>query len=64
MLWAALPPAGFQVPWLLVAVPAASFVAAAVCVLVARKSPIENGFDNVKKQLSADMAILREVGAP
>lgn len=64
MLWAALPQAGFQVPWLLVAVPAASFAAAAVCVFVARKNPVENAFDNVKKQLSADMAMLREVSAP
>src|SRR5471032_1824378 len=35
MLWATLPPAGFQVPWVLVAVPAAGFVAAIVCVLLA-----------------------------
>jgi hypothetical protein len=64
MLWAALPPSGFQVPWLLVAVPAAGFVAAIVCVLLARRNPVENAFDNVKKQLSADMAMLREVSAP
>ena len=64
MLWAALPPAGMQLPWLLVAAPAAVFVAAAVCVLVARRSAVENAFDNVKKQLSADMAVLREVSAP
>ncbi len=64
MLWAALPPSGFQVPWLLVAVPAAAFVAAIVCVLTARRNPVENAFDNVRKQLSADMAMLREVSAP
>lgn len=63
MLWAALPPSGFQVPWLLVAVPAIAFVAAVVCVLTARRNPVENAFDNVKKQLSADMAMLREVSA-
>ena len=64
MLWATLPPSGFQVPWLLVVVPAAGFVAAIVCVLLARRNPVENAFDNVKKQLSADMAMLREVSAP
>ena len=64
MLWAALPPAGMQVPWLLVAVPAAVFVAAGVCVLMARRSAVENAFENVKKQLGADMAMLREVSAP
>lgn len=64
MLWAALPTAGMQVPWLLVAVPAAVYIAAGVCVLTARRSAVENAFDNVKKQLSADMAMLRQVSAP
>jgi hypothetical protein len=64
MLWATLPPSGFQVPWLLVAVPVVGFVAAIVCVLLARRNPVENAFDNVKRQLSADMAMLREVSAP
>lgn len=64
MMWAALPAAGMQVPWLLVVVPAVVFIAAVVCVLVARRSAVENAFDNVKKQLSADMAMLREVSAP
>ncbi len=64
MLWASLPPSGFQLPWLLVAVPATAFGAAIVCVVLARRNPVENAFDNVKKQLSADMAMLREVSAP
>jgi len=64
MLWAALPPSGFQAPWLLVAVPATTFVAAVACALVARRNPVENAFDNVKKQLNADMAMLREVSVP
>ncbi len=64
MLWAALPPSGFQAPWVLVAVPAVTVVAALLCAILARRSPIENAFDNVKKQLSADMAMLREVSAP
>jgi cytochrome c biogenesis factor len=64
MLWAALPPSGFQAPWVLVAVPVVTFVLAAGCVLFARRNPVESAFDNVKKQLSADMAMLREVGTP
>jgi hypothetical protein len=64
MLWAALPPTGFQAPWVLIAVPAVAFAAALVCAIVAANSPIENAFDNVRKQLSADMAMLREVSAP
>jgi hypothetical protein len=64
MLWAALPPSGLQAPWVLVAVPAITFVAALVCAIQARRTPIGSAFDNVKKQLSADMAMLREVSAP
>ena len=64
MLWAALPSSGFQAPWVLVAVPVVTLVAAVSCVLMARRKPVESAFDNVKKQLSADMAMLREVSAP
>jgi hypothetical protein len=64
MLWASLPASSLQVPWLLVAVPAVTLVAALVCAITAKHSPIESAFDNVKKQLSADMAMLREVSAP
>jgi hypothetical protein len=64
MLWASLPTSSLQMPWLLVAVPAATLVAAIACALIARHTPVENGFDKVKQQLSADMAMLREVSAP
>jgi hypothetical protein len=64
MLWASLPASGFQAPWLLVVVPAVAFVAALICAVMAARSPIESAFDNVKKQLNADMAMLREVSAP
>ena len=64
MLWAALPLAGIHAPWVLVAVPAASLLGAVVCALLARRNSVENAFDNVKKQLNADMAMLREVSAP
>ena len=64
MLWAALPPAGFQAPWVLVAVPLVTLIGALGCAIAAARSPIESAFDNVKKQLNADMAMLREVSAP
>jgi hypothetical protein len=64
MLWAALPPSGFQAPWVIVAVPGVTFLLALVCILIARRKPVESAFDNVKKQLSADMAMLREVSTP
>ncbi|MGZ5239378.1 MAG: hypothetical protein ACXWCU_03940 [Caldimonas sp.] len=64
MLWAALPVAGIHTPWLLIAVPAVALLGAVICIVVARMNPVENAFDNVKEQLSADMAMLREVSAP
>jgi hypothetical protein len=64
MLWASLPPTSLQLPWLLVAVPAVTLIAGLVCAVAAKQSRIESAFDNVKKQLSADMAMLREVSAP
>lgn len=63
MLWAALPESGYQAPWVLIAVPAVTLLAAAVCAILARRSRVESAFDNVKKQVSADMAMLREVSA-
>ena len=63
MLWASLPPSGYQAPWVLVAVPAVAVVASVVCAVVAKKTTMENGFDAVRKQISADMAMLRDVSA-
>jgi len=64
MLWATEPPEGIAIPWLLVAVPVVTLLASLVCALVARGRRIDNAFDNVKAQLNADMAMLREVSAP
>lgn len=64
MLWAAVPAGDLHSPWVLVAVPAITFALAVACILYARSSPVESAFDNVKKQLSADMAMLREVSVP
>jgi len=64
MFWGVVPLGGMPMPWLLIVVPAATLVAAITCALLARRNPIENAFDNVKKQLNADMAMLREVSLP
>jgi uncharacterized membrane protein len=64
LLCAALPSSDYPAPWAMIVVPLAPFVIAAICVVVARAKPIEKAFDNVRKQLNADMAMLREVGAP
>jgi hypothetical protein len=46
-------------------VPLVTFVLAGACSPDrSAASRLESGFDNVKKQLSADMAMLREVSAP
>ena len=44
-------------------VPLAPFVIAAGCIVFARSRPAEKPFDTIKKQLNADMAMLREVSA-
>ena len=61
MLWAVVPPSGMSAPWLLVAVPLVTLVAGGVCVLRARTTPERGAFETVKQQLSADLAMLREV---
>jgi hypothetical protein len=63
LLCAVLPSSGYPAPWAMIVVPLAPFVIAAICVLVARSKPIEKAFDSVRKQLNADMAMLREVSA-
>jgi cytochrome bd-type quinol oxidase subunit 2 len=64
MFCAALPATGYPAAWALIVVPLVPLAGAVVCVMIARSRPIENGFDSVKKQLNADMAMLREVSTP
>ena len=42
---------------------AALFMVAVGCIVFARSRPSEKPFDTIKKQLNADMAMLREVSA-
>lgn len=64
LLWAAIPASGYPAPWAMFVIPLAPFVISAICVMVARSLPMEKAFDTVRKQLNADMAMLREVSAP
>lgn len=64
LLAATLPASDYAAGWALYVVPATPFLIAAICVLVARSKPIVGAFDRIKMQLNADMAMLREVGAP
>ncbi|MDQ6639413.1 MAG: phage holin family protein [Pseudomonadota bacterium] len=60
---AAVPASEYPAPWALFVVPLTPFVLAGACVLFARSKPTEKAFDAIKKQLNADMAMLREVSA-
>ena len=63
MLRGTLPSADYPAGWALFIVPLVPFVIGAICVVVARVKPVEKPFDTIKKQLNADMAMLREVSA-
>ena len=63
MLWAVVPGDNMNSPWLLVVVPLVPLAAGAICILRARAEPEHAAFETVKQQLSADMAMLREVSA-
>ena len=63
MLRATVPASDYSAGWALFVVPLTPFVLGAIFVVVARVKPIEKPFDTIKKQLNADMAMLREVSA-
>jgi len=63
LLCAAIPSSDYPAAWAMFVIPLAPFVIAAACVLYARAKPSEKPFDTIKKQLNADMAMLREVSA-
>ncbi|MEO7116691.1 MAG: hypothetical protein ABIZ18_12610 [Caldimonas sp.] len=64
LLCAALPSSDYPAPWAMIVIPLTPFVIAVVCVIAARSMRIDKAFDTVRKQLDADMAMLREVSAP
>ncbi len=63
MLRATVPASDYSAGWALFVVPLTPFVLGAICAVVARAKPIENAFATVKKQINADMAMLREVAS-
>ena len=60
MLWAVVPPDNMNWPWLLIVVP---LIAGVFCIMKARANADRQPFETVKKQLSEDMAMLRDVSA-
>lgn len=61
MLWAVIPVAQMQAPWALLAVPLAPLIVALGCLLAARMPLERNPFEALRRQIKADMAMLREV---
>ena len=63
MLWATTPAASVQALWVLIATPLAPLAVALGCLLAARAPVEDRPFDKVRRQVEADMAMLREVNA-
>lgn len=64
MLWAVMPASQMVAPWALLVVPAPALLIAVGCGWAAR-APASGGaaFDSVRKQMHADMVMLRESAA-
>ena len=63
LLRASISAVDYPAGWALLVVPLAPFVIAGVMVFIARAKPIEQAFDEVRKQVKADMNLFRETGA-
>jgi hypothetical protein len=63
MLWAMIPAPNLRAPWILIAVPAVPAAVALLCLFVGRNEG-PSVFADVKRQLAADLAMLREVSPP
>ncbi|BDT66618.1 hypothetical protein os1_07810 [Comamonadaceae bacterium OS-1] len=63
MLWAVVPFSEMHAPWALVAAPLLP-IAVAICCLIAARQESTDSFDNLRKQVKADIGMLREVSAP
>lgn len=62
MLWAVIPVASMQAPWVLIVAPLLPVAVAVGCLLAARSPGDSSGFDSIRQQMKADLAMLREVG--
>jgi uncharacterized membrane protein YqjE len=61
MLWATMPLDQLHAPWALVAAPSLPLLVALWSIVQARRPSTTGGFGQVKEQLAADLAMLREV---
>lgn len=62
MFWAVTPDSAILAPWALFAAPGVPALIGAVCLFVASRAA-EPGFVDLKQQLAADLAMIREVSA-
>lgn len=60
MLWAVVPATQIHAPWALFAAPLAPIVLAIGCLLAASGHSEGSSFENLRQQMKADMAMLRE----
>jgi hypothetical protein len=64
MLWAVTPASNWHAPWVLLAAPGVPALLALGCLLSARASAPEAGaFGQIRQQLAADVAMLREASS-
>lgn len=63
MLWAVFPAAQIQAPWALLAAPLLPALLALGCLWAAGRLGNPGAFDSVRRQLQADLTLLREVSA-
>lgn len=63
LLWAMVPIAESPAPWALIAVPVTPFVLAIACLFFASRCAKAVPFVNIRRQLAADMAMVREAGS-
>ncbi|MBW6496170.1 MAG: hypothetical protein K0B16_16765 [Burkholderiaceae bacterium] len=61
MLWAVIPATQLQAPWALIVAPLPPVVAALWCLMAARVQSDGGPFENLRRQFTADMVMLREV---
>jgi uncharacterized membrane protein YbhN (UPF0104 family) len=64
MLWFSLPASSVRVPWVLIVTPLLPAAVAVGCFLALQAKGQTPAFDKVRKQINADMLLLREVNAP
>jgi hypothetical protein len=63
MLWGVIPESDIRAPWVLIAAPLLPTAVALGCRIAARAYRHANAFEDVMRQVKADMNMLREASA-